>query len=70
MFEIVELSKQVLGSVLDCEDLLAYGCKFAPTTEEEISSFDLGEDTEQAVCHLRNLTVEWLQRMHNSQAAR
>jgi hypothetical protein len=70
MFEIVQLSKEVLGSVLDCEDLLTYGCKFAPTAEEESSTFDLLDDNEQAVCHLRKLTVEWLQRMHNSQAAR
>lgn len=70
MFEIVQLSKEVLGSVLDCEDLLEYGCKFASKTQEVSSKFDLGSDSEQAVCHLRNLTVTWLQTMHNSQAAR
>lgn len=66
MFEIVQLSRKVLGSVSDCEDLLVYGCKFAPATQ----GGSLGNDSEQAVCHLRNLTIEWLQRMYNNQAAR
>ncbi|XP_021934675.1 nucleolar pre-ribosomal-associated protein 1 isoform X2 [Zootermopsis nevadensis] len=70
MFEIVQLSKEVLGSVLDCEDLLTYGCKFAPTTEEESLAFDSVDDNEQAVYHLRNLIIEWLQKIHNSQAAK
>ncbi|PNF27543.1 hypothetical protein B7P43_G02879 [Cryptotermes secundus] len=69
MFEIVQRSKAILGSVSDCEDLLAYGCKFAPATQGGSSECGLGSDNEQAVCHLRNLTVKWLQRMYNSQAA-
>jgi hypothetical protein len=69
MFEIVQLSKAIMGSVSDCEDLLTYGCKFASATQGDSSECVLGNDNEQAVCHLRNLTVKWLQRMHNSQAA-
>jgi hypothetical protein len=69
MFEIVQLSKAILGSVSDCEDLLAYGCKFAPAAQGDSSECGLGSDNKQAVCHLRTLTVKWLQRMYNSQAA-
>jgi hypothetical protein len=69
MFEIVQRSKEILGSVSDCEDLLVYGCKFTPATEAEGSKCGLGTDNEQAGCHLRTITVEWLQRMHHGQAA-
>jgi len=69
MFEIVQRSKEILGSVSDCEDLLAYGCKFALATQGEGSKCGLGTDNEHAICHLRNITVEWLQRMHHGQAA-
>jgi hypothetical protein len=69
MFEIVQRSKEILGSVSDCEDLLVYGCKFALTTQGEGSKFGLGTDNEQTVCHLRNITIEWLQRMYHGQAA-
>lgn len=69
MFGIVERSKEILGSVADCEDLLVYGCKFALATQGEGSICGLGTDNEQAGCHLRNITIEWLQRMHHGQAA-
>jgi hypothetical protein len=69
MFEIVQLTKVIIGSVSDCEDLLSYGCKFASATQGDSSECDLGNDNEQTVCHLRNLTIKWLQRMCNSQAA-
>jgi hypothetical protein len=69
MFEIVQKSKEILGSVSDCEDLLVYGCKFAFAAQEEGSKFGLKTDNEQAVCHLRNITIEWLQRMYHGQAA-
>lgn len=69
MFEIVQRSKEILGSVSDCEDLLVYGCKFALATQGEGSKCGLGTDNEQAGCHLRNITIEWLQRMHRGQAA-
>jgi len=69
MFEIVQQSKEILGSVSDCEDLLVYGCKFALATQGEGSKYGLGNDNEQAGCHLRNITIEWLQRMHHGQAA-
>jgi hypothetical protein len=69
MFEIVQRSKEILGSVSDCEDLLVYGCKFAIATQGEGSKYGLGNDNEQAGCHLRNITIEWLQRMHHGQAA-
>ena len=69
MFEIVQRSKEILGSVADCEDLLVYGCKFALATQGEGSKCGLGTDNEQAGCYLRNVTIEWLQRMHHGQAA-
>lgn len=69
MFAIVQRSKAILGSVADCEDLLVYGCKFALATQGEGSKCGLGTDNEQAGCHLRNITIEWLQRMHHGQAA-
>jgi hypothetical protein len=69
MLEIVQRSKEILGSVSDCEDLLVYGCKFAVATETEGSKCGLGTDNEQASCHLRNITIDWLQRMHHGQAA-
>jgi len=69
IFEIVQRSKEILGSVSDCEDLLVYGCKFALATEGEGSKCGLGTDNEQAGCRLRNITIEWLQRMHHGQAA-
>lgn len=69
MFEIVQRSKEILGSVADCEDLLVYGCKFALATQGEGSKCGLGTDNEQAGCYLRNITIEWLQRMHHGQAA-
>jgi hypothetical protein len=49
MFEIVQRSQEVLGSVSDCEDLLIYGCKFALSTQGEGLKFGLGSDNEQAV---------------------
>jgi hypothetical protein len=69
MFEIVQRSKEILGSVSDCEDLLVYGCKFALATQGEGSKCSSGTDNELAGCHLRNITIEWLQRMHHGQAA-
>ncbi|KAJ9585856.1 hypothetical protein L9F63_020498 [Diploptera punctata] len=61
---IVSSAKKTLGSVLDCEDLLLYGCEFAKTIEENKS----GTESDQAIFHLRSIIVKWLHKMHNGQS--
>ncbi|XP_069668959.1 nucleolar pre-ribosomal-associated protein 1 isoform X2 [Periplaneta americana] len=68
MFEILQVSKAVVGSVSDCEDLLMYGCKFAQPSKGTSSTLTADSDSEQAVCYLRSIIMRWLQKMFNSHA--
>nr|CAD7260110.1 unnamed protein product [Timema shepardi] len=63
MTSILHFSKEILGSIEDCEDLLHFGYQFYKISSEDVKEKD---DFVLARYNLRRLTVEWLNKTRKS----